>query len=493
MAFAMMCTVAFAQEKRVTLTQAGTLSSQIAAEEKLNITNLSITGPINGTDILFIREMAGAGKEENLSTTGKLTHLNLQAANLVNGGDSYYFVQKNGRKKGYNIAEDNLVDHYMFYGCDKLVNVTLPANTLKINNYAFFGCKSLASITIPASVDYLGDYAFAKCEALKKVEIPASVNNMANAVFNSCTALETATFYKDCEITNIRRKTFEGCTALKTVKLPSTVESLGLRAFANCSSLSSFTLPASFIEKASDTFEDTPIKNYYVEDGIEGFAAVDGVLYNEDLSTLLLYPVARTDQSFTVPENVMAIGEQAFFGATNLKSVKLPSRLTNILEQAFAKSAITEIEFPAELTSIDSEAFSNCRSLTKATFKGGISGIGAKAFLATQLKEVTFNEMNAVPELGRQTFFTLNRDLKFYVPDAKIEAFKQAIVSANASNEGRYEVVGLSATGISNVQNTDAAAEVSRFNAAGQRVSAPVRGLNIVKMANGKTVKTIAR
>ena len=75
MAFAMMCTVAFAQEKRVTLTQAGTLSSQIAAEEKLNITNLSITGPINGTDILFIREMAGAGKEENLSTTGKLTHL----------------------------------------------------------------------------------------------------------------------------------------------------------------------------------------------------------------------------------------------------------------------------------------------------------------------------------------------------------------------------------------------------------------------------------
>ena len=61
MAFAMMCTVAFAQEKRVTLTQAGTLSSQIAAEEKLNITNLSITGPINGTDILFIREMAGAG------------------------------------------------------------------------------------------------------------------------------------------------------------------------------------------------------------------------------------------------------------------------------------------------------------------------------------------------------------------------------------------------------------------------------------------------
>ncbi len=48
-------------------------------------------------------------------------------------------------------------------------------------------------------------------------------------------------------------------------------------------------------------------------------------------------------------------------------------------------------------------------------------------------------------------------------------------------------------TGIENVQNPDngVVEEVARYNGAGQRVDAPVKGLNIVKLANGKTVKQI--
>ena len=65
MAFAMLCTTANALEKSVTLTEAGTLSKQIAASEKLTITDLTITGPINTADILFIRQMAGANNGDN--------------------------------------------------------------------------------------------------------------------------------------------------------------------------------------------------------------------------------------------------------------------------------------------------------------------------------------------------------------------------------------------------------------------------------------------
>ena len=51
----------------------------------------------------------------------------------------------------------------------------------------------------------------------------------------------------------------------------------------------------------------------------------------------------------------------------------------------------------------------------------------------------------------------------------------------------------LNTSSIEGLQQEDTAAEVSLYNAAGQRISAPVRGLNIVKMANGKTVKRIER
>ena len=48
-------------------------------------------------------------------------------------------------------------------------------------------------------------------------------------------------------------------------------------------------------------------------------------------------------------------------------------------------------------------------------------------------------------------------------------------------------------TGIQDAQNPDngIVKEVARYNGAGQRVNGPVKGLNIVKLANGKTVKQI--
>lgn len=50
-------------------------------------------------------------------------------------------------------------------------------------------------------------------------------------------------------------------------------------------------------------------------------------------------------------------------------------------------------------------------------------------------------------------------------------------------------------SGIEDVQNPDngVVKEVARYNGAGQLVNGPVKGLNIVKLANGKTVKQIRK
>lgn len=494
MAFAMLCTTASALEKSVTLTEAGTLSNQITGDEKLTITDLTITGPINTADILFIRQMTGADNGDNKPTAGKLQHLNLRGARFTKSTGSYIFMKKGlSNNVGYGISEDNLVDQYMFFGCDKLVEVKLPATTQKINNNAFNGCSKLTTCAIPVAVTHIGDYAFAKCKALKDVNIPAAVSYMGTAAFSECTSIETVNFNEDCQIKEIRANTFNGCSALKSVKLSSGVEELGSKAFANCTSLNTFTLPASFIEKAADTFKDTPIKNYEVEEGIDGFSSVGGVLYNEDQSELLLYPIAREDKSFIVPQSVGGIAEQAFAGAKNLTHITLSESITNIQSKTFAGSGLTEIVIPAEVTSIGSEAFMGCNALTSVTFKGGPSGIGEKAFFGTRLSTVTFNVMNAAPELGKQAFYLARTQTTFFVPADKVETFKNALLAASAVSPSRFEVKALNTSSIYDLQQEGSAAEVSRYNAAGQRISAPVRGLNIVKMANGKTVKTVVR
>src|SRR5215469_701117 len=68
---------------------AGTLPTLINSSQKFQITDLTLTGNLNGTDILFIREMAGVDCFAN-ATSGILTVLDLSSINIVSGGDYYY-------------------------------------------------------------------------------------------------------------------------------------------------------------------------------------------------------------------------------------------------------------------------------------------------------------------------------------------------------------------------------------------------------------------
>ena len=69
------------------LDEAGTLPTKIAVSRKNLITNLKIVGKINGTDLKFIREMAGCDYYLN-KTDGKLSILDLSDAKIVAGGDA---------------------------------------------------------------------------------------------------------------------------------------------------------------------------------------------------------------------------------------------------------------------------------------------------------------------------------------------------------------------------------------------------------------------
>ena len=48
-------------------------------------------------------------------------------------------------------------------------------------------------------------------------------------------------------------------------------------------------------------------------------------------------------------------------------------------------------------------------------------------------------------------------------------------------------------TAISSLSSSTDAVEVARYNAAGQRISRPVKGLNIIKLSDGKVIKHVVR
>ena len=122
----------------IKLDEAGTLPTKIAVSRKNLITNLKIVGKINGTDLKFIREMAGCdvnGKE----TDGKLSILDLSDAKIVEGGSAYY----SDRDDGFICTSNDKLGDYAFNGCSGLTSIYAYMEKLpETGSNLFLGCDA---------------------------------------------------------------------------------------------------------------------------------------------------------------------------------------------------------------------------------------------------------------------------------------------------------------------------------------------------------------
>lgn len=120
---------------KVDVKKAGSLSSLIGDDVKFNITDLTVTGDINGDDIALIREMAGADVNGD-ETKGHLSKLNLKDANIVAGGNPYYI---RSTTQAY-YSRTNVLTSCMFVGCNNLTTVIFPKAIEVIESCIFTSC-----------------------------------------------------------------------------------------------------------------------------------------------------------------------------------------------------------------------------------------------------------------------------------------------------------------------------------------------------------------
>jgi len=233
----------------VTLTAAGTLKTTLG-ENYLDISTLKIIGPINGSDIYCLREMAGGGEDENV--IANLSTLDLSEAEIMGGGKSYYGDEQ--------YTSHHKIGDHMFQACNLLCNIVLPNSTTSIGYDAFYGCYNLTSITIPDIVTSIGHGAFSDCHALKSITIPD-------------------------KITTIEGWTFEDCNSLTSITIPKNVTSIGTIAFQYCNSLTKVYCYATTPPEIEDSFRDTPNeKKLYIPKGcVTAYEASDWAIYFENI------------------------------------------------------------------------------------------------------------------------------------------------------------------------------------------------------------------
>ena len=191
--------------------------------------------------------------------------------------------------------------------------------------------------------------------------------------------------------------------------------------------------------------------------------------------------------SLTIPSSVTSIGEYAFYGCSGLTSLTIPSNVTSIGESAFhGCSGLTSLTIPSSVTSIGYCAFLGCSGLTSFTIPSSVTSIGWGAFCGCSGLTSIYVYTEKLPNMGSDVFDGCDaKKCTVYVPKGTYDDYW-------LSEFGYFEnIVEFEATGINNVVTSNDAKELSRYSVNGQRLSAPTKGLNIVKYSNG-SVKKVA-
>ena len=157
----------------------------------------------------------------------------------------------------------------------------------------------------------------------------------------------------------------------------------------------------------------TDAANFYVEVDylISGSAVVTiptTVVYNSQTYTVTAIGIAAfmdsSLTSVTIPDSVITIGNDAFWGCLSLTSVTIPDSVTTIGSSAFVScDSLTSVTIGSSVTSIGNGAFSVCQSLTTVTIPDSVITIENYAFgNCSSLTTVIIG--SSVATIGEQVF-----------------------------------------------------------------------------------------
>ena len=147
---------------------------------------------------------------------------------------------------------------------------------------------------------------------------------------------------------------------------------------------------------------------------------------------------------------------------------------------------IEDFDLPEDLTEIKEYTFINCYNIQSVTIPKNVASIGMYSFAyCWNLNSVT--SLNSVPPTCDEGVFnelaTLNIQLN--VPAESLNDYKNANVWCDFFEKDQT-------TKLENIHNT-MTIETARYDISGRLLSAPVKGINFVKMSDGSMKKVIVK
>ena len=330
-----------------------------------------------------------------------------------------------------------------FEDCVSLGTLTLEGNSRleTISSSAFNNCN-LTSLSLPESIVHIGSRAFYMNESLSRITLPDKPIHIGEdafvrtAYYNSESNWDTSdgnnrvlyigyhmiegfgSSYNYRASYTVREGTldiadgvYNNVYGLTGVTLPDSVVIIG-NAFVDCRSLLTVTIPKSVTELGTLAFSGYYFQNITVAEDNPVYHSAGRCVIETATKTLV-----RGVSGCSIPDDgsVIAIGESAFEG-----------------------SNITSITIPDDIISIGNRAFYECTRLTSVTMYGSPEHIGDHAFaFCSRLRNINLG--NTVISIGEEAFIGCSALTYIVIPDSLQTVENSAFDMCNALSAVYYQ------------------------------------------------------
>lgn len=323
----------------------------------------------------------------------------IEFPNIASVLNRMYYCPTSGQN--YNLTSSPFWSGaWLYVGGEMVKDVVIPQGTTIVNGFVLAQYKHLKSVTFPAGIDSIGTTIFQGCDSLNNVVWPNYITTIPRRTFQDCTNLSNLSLPGNLEYVGFKALDgtawlnnqsdglvmagkavveYKGAVpeavtipdgalnigggafsdkGIKTIVFPSTLKSIGEAAFMNCGMLKVANLPTSI-----ESVEGSAFKNCY---------ALENVSFSNNLKKL---------------------GKSAFLYCVSLKNVKFTSgsALAEIPDSCFQyclslnPTSSAPLTFPASTKKLGNNAFYGASQLKYVVFNEGLTWIGYNCFFRSAL------------------------------------------------------------------------------------------------------------
>lgn len=231
-------------------------------------------------------------------------------------------------------------------------------------------------------------------------------------------------------VVRIGQGAFWECISLEQVTIPSGIAGIEANAFWGCKNLKEMIIPDSVLSISSNAFDScTGLESIRVDGGNLNYFSKDGVLFNKKNGTEMIRCPEGKAGVYTIPEEVVKIGNRAFANCKGLTEVVIQDCLRTITYGAFMNcTGLEEIRLSSSVSGVSSGAFSGCTSLRNievdlnnleySSYNGDLYSSDKTTFIMCPEGKTKINFLSGITDIGAFAFAGCNGITEISIPDS---------------------------------------------------------------------------